>query len=1378
MGPLESVIHDCCGFCPEPKTDEERETAEEESKIYVSGDLEFMKDDPGRQAIGSFNPLTDDDWTEMAYIGNTQELCQRISDGDLDFVEEWCKENHDAVDRRDHTGRTPLHLAAQCSTPEVLKCLVDNGARIVSRLVDGMTALHIAAARGNADMVTILLEKSEANEAEEAEKEDRKKAAKKGSRSTGNHSAEEETMEMDKNNEEKDEDSDEEMDDVSSEHDTAMTEGSFVKVNEKKQSDEDALDNDGEDEPDVYDVNVLAWDTPVSPLHLAILGGYSGVIKTLISSFGADALLPVKIINKYTRSPQHAIMTLVLAARLVNASSARVTHDLLAHGASSAQADIHRVSSFHYLAAKKKVELLKVCINEDGAVAKSALNHLVVDASYYRPSVYTPLTTAISTGDSALVRYLLEVGAKPTVDLDSFAAAYSAAKENRSYWRIENVSKVWREEITQPILLAVQNDMPEVIIKLLDAGADINTISKDAHESIAQVKANDKHHLHGQSVLDATLSKIKDLETAIERRFDHPKPPTLEKDSSYLKGAKAGSYAYWYLSKSLMSGKTIVDDWDKCRAKKAKEEEERPGKEQRISALKDMKARFVELHQHLERRGAKTLEELHPDISRPKDDDDEDQNTTKKVEFEVMVRFRVSASEEVLGGYMQLFEAAWEGRDEKIKELTLANWGPDSDKKPLRVAVQDEKGFTPFAIATYRRHFGTARLLLQVADAQFKEPNESNTKRRYELAGGSDDYDSENSDDTASEGGDSDDLNISSKVVDETYTYDNVAALQDSVGSKISAAEMLRKPGQVWWFIDKSEKEARNLVGAGQFDIWGSLGYSETTSRSQVLRKARDSSSYTYLQFGRYAMASRDLSLFRFWLQCCQESLKMKRNDQYVTTGFDSREFQFALEHGLVEEAAEMIKILGAELPLDALIKKTGVDDSKKHTYYQGLSIGGQKMTSWARERGGDIYRSAMGESTPPLLQAAHAGNLAAVEWFLSDTPLRYYREHKDKNKDDSRLRKLADAPGGFQSVVGSWLKQRNNLALHGAILSDADEKKTLEVVEYLIEVMPESIDLPSVHDELTPLALAFLKGRLGAAKALIQAGADQTTRDKSGKNLVHLALINASKTTPADTKKFRELLDLIDKRLIRSLFVERCKDGPGGLTPLGLGLAKPTSSRSYYSNRSHTNAAPEVLSMMLEFGGEEPLRMMDGSGQFPLHLAVKTSHTAMVKSLLEKHAALLTRENAMGQTPLELAHSLYVRECAKSNPSLRGFSYKALESREPKDFIVKKKNKDDASLDDEEGLEDPEWDTDIVRTWKICQRYADGVKGRTLVSVNEARAVAKRLADRKKRESEEAEREEEEEKRGREKGGEDGKKKGKEDEVDKWLGSCALELS
>lgn len=52
FGRVDDVVNDCCGYCPVPKTAEEKEVAEEEGKIYVSGKVSFMKDDPGRQVLG------------------------------------------------------------------------------------------------------------------------------------------------------------------------------------------------------------------------------------------------------------------------------------------------------------------------------------------------------------------------------------------------------------------------------------------------------------------------------------------------------------------------------------------------------------------------------------------------------------------------------------------------------------------------------------------------------------------------------------------------------------------------------------------------------------------------------------------------------------------------------------------------------------------------------------------------------------------------------------------------------------------------------------------------------------------------------------------------------------------------------------------------------------------------------------------------------------------------------------------------------------------------------------------------------------------------------------------------------------------------------
>lgn len=151
-------------------------------QAYIRGPITFMKDDPGRQTIGSFTPITEVNWTEQAYIGDTERLCQAIVANDLEGVKHWASQEGHEVNRRDYTGRTPLHLACWCSTAEVVKTLVDLGAKLVPRMVDGRTALHIAAGRGKADIVRVLLSKSEENEALRDERENAKKQAERAAK--------------------------------------------------------------------------------------------------------------------------------------------------------------------------------------------------------------------------------------------------------------------------------------------------------------------------------------------------------------------------------------------------------------------------------------------------------------------------------------------------------------------------------------------------------------------------------------------------------------------------------------------------------------------------------------------------------------------------------------------------------------------------------------------------------------------------------------------------------------------------------------------------------------------------------------------------------------------------------------------------------------------------------------------------------------------------------------------------------------------------------------------------------------------------------------------------------------------------------------------
>ena len=85
----------------------------------------------------------------MAYISGSEALFRAIVNDDVPKVREFLARDDIDVNRRDHCGRTPLHVAAMSSRSlEVLQVLLDKGARLIARLQDGRTALHIAAGRG------------------------------------------------------------------------------------------------------------------------------------------------------------------------------------------------------------------------------------------------------------------------------------------------------------------------------------------------------------------------------------------------------------------------------------------------------------------------------------------------------------------------------------------------------------------------------------------------------------------------------------------------------------------------------------------------------------------------------------------------------------------------------------------------------------------------------------------------------------------------------------------------------------------------------------------------------------------------------------------------------------------------------------------------------------------------------------------------------------------------------------------------------------------------------------------------------------------------------------------------------------------------------
>ncbi|KAL4744531.1 hypothetical protein BDW72DRAFT_199497 [Aspergillus terricola var. indicus] len=1257
FGSAEDVMQDCCGHCPKPTTPEEEEVAAEESKIYISGDISFLSDNPGRQEIGSFNPITDTDWTEMAYVGNTAGLCQAIVDNDLEEVQRWLAQGEIDVNRRDHTGRTPLHLACMMSTPGIVQHLVDRGARLIARVADGRTALHLAAARGSVEIVRILLTKSEQNEEEESRKEDAQKEARK-------------VKEGDTS-----ENSDEEMVDVSSDEDDAYahsnTTGSFVRV-KKEQDDEQAIVPDDADEldPDIYDINVLAWDNKASPLHLAILNGHVAVVDELVTSFGADVLLPVKLVHSYHNSPRAAILTLVLAMRLPLDAAKAMTEKLLQVGASPAQADINQKTALHYLAHYGRHELLDIYKQYDQPAVDRAINHLSTTGPYYNFTAESPLTHAITVKDHTKVMKLLKMGAHPAISLDDYIEATKCWNPSVDY------KKDFELNIMQPVILAIQQDMPAVAAELLARGADQNTLTRDGYRVLRdEWSRNDRS---GSSLLDYVQAKVTSLRKYEGEKVSAQKPTELHPDdSTYLQGLQEGTYQMWLAKESLRQKRERFVKEQEIYDEDVKEKEKGEGLAEKKAAVKALLADYEQLETTLLSRGAKSFKQLHPDIDGPLNKPRQSrpyrnpQLEPYKTHFGFHAKF---CTDEIKEGYLQLFEAAWVGDIETIKSLTLSSWGPDNQRPPLEIGVTDLSNYSAFTLAVIRGHYEAAKTIIAISIAQYK-PDEQQKNTRYRIAEIEEDSDA-----------DSEDIELESHVIDDQFTIENIGEKKNQVESKISPETLLQGTCKLNPFLGGIHKLEHRPIRLLEYAIW-----------------------------------KDDVELLKFLITLGQE-LSARRKDKdteiYSVSHYD---FVLAMRLGRIRLLEEMIKRTGAGLPIDKLAENSGVEVKEKPKYYQGLSVHGKKRADWAAAGGGMPVTRAL-DMNPPLLLAAREGNLAVVEWFLGTAPGRYYSEFARTHRKDPRLKKLSMSAKGAEQSILEWLSSRRDLVLHCAVLCHNKNDESNALVEYLVKTMPQCLEVKSV-DDYTPLGLAFQTHNLTVAKILIAAGVDQTVRCKDGMNLIHLA-VSPKRTREGVT--LADMLSLIDPLLLSSMLTERCSSHQGSLTPLALWM-----TRHHHSDRYAEHILRTILDLA-EPTGQKHLELLDGSGNTVIHTAINELECAALKEFLSRRPDLLHRENAVGTTPAELAENKWVAKMTSDPPiapnSNRYNSYQNMDLancnilyKSPSEFVKKDKP------------------TGYSKTWTereahgICAEIGKQQRGvkRKLVSLFDANEVAKRLAAR-----------------------------------------------
>jgi ankyrin repeat protein len=1341
FGNAVDVIADCCGYCPEPTTPEDKDIAEEEAKIYVSGDLSFIKDNPGRQAIGSFHPLTDDDWTEMAYVGNTARLCQAIVDGDLEHVQDWLSQEGADPNRRDYTGRTPLHLAVMTSTLEIVQSLIDAGARIVARLVDGKTALHLAAMRGEPAIVKALLVKSEANEEKEAEKVAIKRNTQKSddgrdsmladatSSSSTEAATKEETHEdehMDNEVEDIDMDHDEDDDidmlDDASENADATTENSIVRIDRRNPTaDHENLPDDRDDdgEPDIYDVNVVAWDIAVSPLHLAIANGHTDVVSVLVQDFGADVLLPVKLFNDRNKSARAAILPVVLALQLSPEKAKKMTELLVSLGASPAQADIEHVTALQYFTAHGG-DILSTMIATNRPAAQRAVGHLSMSGYRYGPDAKSVLHTAIQHKDVAAVDALMELGAKPEIEFATYIASV------KSRWDVsgsaEDNEQRFLKSFEQPIFTAIYHEMISIVPKLLDAGANINSLTPSAWQAIKDQERYRNSNVH--SLLDAVRAKIEEMRTFIEsgpvqkndynRRFP---PIPLKEDGEYLHGHEPHSYTHWSLLPQIEKAKATYEQDQKLYEEYMESKKEPIGTDEKKAAVQSVLYEFEALEVQLLERGAKTFEDLYPDLKLEERQpyDGYNYEPSPPQPWTPLLSFRLSdLTDERRGAYIKLFQACWEGDLSIVKELTLAVWG--DNQSPLQIAVQDTQNFSPFSIAVLRKHFDVAKAVLEIAHAQYAPEEQIGQIKRSVQHADEDDDDFDPEDDN---------VQIYSEIVDDRFTLENIGEVQTQVKSNVTPMQLMS-----WGCPCSSLLEDDNAIALAWTTPYAANSRtSHTRSQSnqeQIPDTFRPSSLF------QFAVYLNDASLLGFLIDMGEE-YSVRKNVAIDGPGpgffhFDEADFLYAIRLGKVDSLKEIIKRTGAGFPLDDLMKKSGIEIVEKPKYYQGLSVYGQKRADWA-----NAGREAQGESNvvhhPPLLHAAQLGSLESVEWFSSDAALRYYSDFADSHQDDIRIQELAKLKGGVEASISKWLNLRSHLLIHCALFNKTDEK-SLQLLRQLCKTHPEALHHKS-SSGMTPLHLAFRMRRVEMIKVLLRAGAEQTCRDNVGANIIHAILSDDFPySEDSDLDRVRELLSLIDIRLISSLFTEQTTQAPGAATPLAHWIFKAMH---------HNNVLPEdrtkFVQIVLEFSKGAELGMVNGEGDTPIHVATRYGADAILRSMLDYRPDLLYRENATGRTPYEMAEDAYLsKEVFNNPPSIdpkRDASYYARRRR----LMGKAAQQDLSSVLDREPhtfIQEPTCERSIVeQVWGTCKEFAAKAQGtkRKLVSLVEANEVVKRLA-------------------------------------------------
>lgn len=89
-------------------------------------------------------------------------IFEAIASADISGLKQRLATQEVDLEARDPVGRTALHLAVTAASAEICQCLIDNGARLDAWTEQGEAVVHLAAKRGEIDVLHAIMPPLEA----------------------------------------------------------------------------------------------------------------------------------------------------------------------------------------------------------------------------------------------------------------------------------------------------------------------------------------------------------------------------------------------------------------------------------------------------------------------------------------------------------------------------------------------------------------------------------------------------------------------------------------------------------------------------------------------------------------------------------------------------------------------------------------------------------------------------------------------------------------------------------------------------------------------------------------------------------------------------------------------------------------------------------------------------------------------------------------------------------------------------------------------------------------------------------------------------------------------------------------------------------------